>query len=391
MKHEVQTRPTESGMSQLTKGPGKLPKTAVKDESNGTDIPLELSDILDAFPFYVMLVDEYHHILQANHAVHTQLGKDPKDIVGKYCPTVIHGLDKPIDGCPLEQAAKSNQAIELEILDTASGRWVRSSIFPIRGLTADGRKVFLHMVTDITDRKQAEDKAAASHEQLRDLSRHLESVREEERTNLAREIHDELGQLLTGLKIDVSLMARSLPKTEKSLVEKVKTMNELIDVAVQTVKRVSSQLRPGVLDHLGIEAAIEWQAQELVKRTDIRFEFKPSAKEIVLDQDRSTTIFRICQEALTNVVRHANASKVKITLKEERGRIVLRISDNGKGIEEEQLSDPKAFGLIGMRERARFWGGDVKINGSSSKGTAVMVSIPLIGRGELNDEDTDCR
>jgi len=129
----------------------------------------------------------------------------------------------------------------------------------------------------------------------------------------------------------------------------------------------------------------------LGKRTEIRFEFKPSTEEIVLDRDRSTTVFRICQEALTNVVRHANASKVKIILKEEPGRIVLRISDNGKGIEEEQLSDPKAFGLIGMRERARFWGGDVKINGRSGKGTVVIVNIPLIGRGELDAEDTDSR
>jgi PAS domain S-box-containing protein len=392
MRHDAQTRPSESGTphrtERATKGP---PKIAVNSESSSTDIRLEISDILDAFPVYVMLVDEHHHILLANSAVRTQLGVDPKDIVGKYCPTVIHGLDKPIDACPLEEAAERNQAVEREILDPGSKRWVRSAIYPTRGSTADGRRIFFHMIADITDRKQAEEQLRAANEQLRDLSRHLESVREEERTKLAGEIHDELGQLLTALKIDVSWMAKRLPKAEGLLVEKAKTVNKLIDEAVQTVKRVSSELRPGVLDHLGLTAAIEWQAQQLEKRTEIRFEFKSSAKEIVLDRDRSTTIFRICQEALTNVVRHANASKVKITLKEEPGRIVLRISDNGKGIEEEQLSDPKAFGLISMRERARSWGGDVKINGSPGKGTVVMVSIPLVSRGDLDAEDTDCR
>jgi PAS domain S-box-containing protein len=349
----------------------------VKNETKGTNIRLELSDILDAFPFYVMLVDEYHHILQANNAVRAQLGVDPKDIIGKYCPTVIHGLNKPIEGCPLEEAVKTNQVVERETFDQGSGSWTRSSIYPTGGSTADGRRIYFHMISDITGRKEAEEQLKTSREQLRELSQHLELVREEERTKLAGEIHDELGQLLTALKIDISWIAKRLPKAEGLLVEKAKTANELIDEAVQTVKRVSSELRPGVLDHLGLTAAIEWQAQELEKRTEIRFEFKSSPKEIVLDGGRSTTIFRICQEALTNVIRHADASEVKIALRKEPGRVLLKISDNGKGIEEEQLSDSKAFGLIGMRERARSWGGDVKINGSPGKGTVVAVTIPL--------------
>lgn len=349
----------------------------MKSKNDGTSIRLGISDLMDALPFYVMLVDKHHNILHANRAVRAHLGVDPKDIVGKYCPTVVHGLDKPIDACPLEEAVERNRAVEREIFDTASGRWIRSAIYPTKGSTADGRRVFFHMVTDITDRKQAEEELTSSREELRDLSRHLESIREEERTRLAREIHDEMGQSLTGLKIDVSWIARRLPKAQVSLLEKTGTMNELIDGAIETVKRMSSELRPGVLDHLGLAAAIEWQVQELEERTQIRFEFKSSPKEIALDGGRSTTMFRICQEALTNVVRHANASKVRITLRREPGRVVLRISDNGKGIEEEQASDSKAFGVIAMRERARSWGGDVKINGTPGKGTVVAVTIPL--------------
>ena len=380
-----------SGTLGATKRSRELRKTAVKNKTDGTNIRLAISQVMDALPFYVMLVDKDHNILQANRAVRAHLGVDPKDIIGKYCPTVIHGTNKPIDGCPLEEAVVRNRAVEREIFDTPSGRWIRSAVYPTKGLTADGRRVFFHMVTDITDRKQAEEELTASREQLRDLSRHLESIREEERTRLAREIHDEMGQSLTGLKIDVSWIARRLPKAEVSLLEKTKTMNELIDEAVQTVKRISSELRPGVLDHLGLAAAIEWQAQELEKRTQIRFEFKSSPKEIALDGGRSTTMFRICQEALTNVVRHANASKVRITLRREPSRVVLRISDNGKGIEEEQASDSKAFGVIAMRERARSWGGDFKIHGSPSKGTVVAVTIPLSKEQSLDAENTDCR
>ena len=224
-----------------------MQRLAAKSKSNSMKMRLELSDILDAFPFYVMLVDEHHHILQANIAVRAQLGVTPKDIVGKYCPSVIHGLDKPIDACPLEEALKINQAVEREIFDTVSRRWTRSAIYPTRGSTADGGRVFFHMVTDITDRKEAEEQLKTSRERLRDLSRHLESVREEERTNSAREIHDELGQLLTALKIDMSWMAKRLPKAEALLAEKIKTMYELIDKAIQTVKRISTELRPGAI------------------------------------------------------------------------------------------------------------------------------------------------
>jgi len=358
----------------------------VKSKSNSMKMRLEIADILDAFPFYVMLVDEDHHILQANSAVQAQLGVAPQDIVGKYCPSVIHGLDKPIDACPLEEALKVNHAVETEIFDANSRRWIRSAIYPTRGSTADGKRIFFHMVTDITDRKEAEEQLKTSREQLRDLSLHLESIREEERTNSAREIHDELGQLLTALKIDISWVSKRVPQAEASLVEKIGTMYELVDKAIQTVKRISSELRPGLLDDLGLAAAIEWQAQELRKRTDIDFEFRASPKEITLDRDRSTALFRICQEALTNVVRHANATRVKLSLQKKQGRILFRISDNGKGIEEKQLSDPKAFGLIGMRERARAWGGEVKITGTPGKGTVVAVSIPL-NRGKIPDAE----
>jgi PAS domain S-box-containing protein len=351
-------------------------------QSTDASLGLHISDVLEAFPFYVLLVDDRHRILQANGVVREQLGLTPKEVVGEYCPKVIHGSDEPWYACPLEEAAETGQPVEREVLDRATGRWVRSAIYPTRGLTPDGSRIYFHAVSDITEAKQVEDELRASREQLRELSRFLESVREDERTRLAREMHDELGQTLTALKIDLAWLAKRLSEGQGSLLEKTGSMYELIDGAIQTVKRISTELRPGVLDDLGLADAIEWQAQELGKLTDIEFRFSARPEHMVLDRDRSTAIFRICQEALTNVVRHAGATRVSVSLKKGPDRVSLRIKDNGKGVEESQTLDPAAFGLLGMRERARIWGGSVRIEGVPGKGTVVAVSIPLAAKGD---------
>ena len=391
MKHDAKTEPAALGAPHRTKRPRKPQPKAVKDEPNSIDMRLGVSDILDALPFYVMLIDEHHHILQANRAVQKQLGVEVKDIIGKYCPTVIHGLEEPWYACPLEEAVQKGQSVEREALDRQSGRWIRSAVYPTKKSTEDGSKIFFHTVSDITDRKQSDEQLRTSREQLRALSLYLESVREEERTNLAREIHDELGSLLTGLKIDLSWLAKKTSREQELILAKIKSMYELIDEAIQTVKRISTELRPGVLDDLGLSAAIEWAGQEFEKRTEIKLEFTSRPKDIILDGDRSTAIFRIFQEALTNIVRHANATNARISLKQDGDRVVLRIRDNGKGIDKKQLSDPKAFGLIGMRERAMSKGGDVKISGTPGVGTTIIVSIPLKNMENLNAEDTNCR
>ena len=366
--------------------------TVTQDESYGShmNVGLDILDILDALPFYVLLIDEHHHILEANSAVQAQLGLKPEDIIGKYCPEAVHGLSEPWYACPLEEAVRKGQAVEREALDQESGRWIRSAVYPTRKLTPDGSRIFFHMVSDITDRKQAEEQLRASHEQLRNLSAHLESVREEERKSVAREIHDELGQILTALKIDLSSLTKGSAEEQQLPLEKTKSMNGLIDMAIETVKRISSELRPPLLDDLGIAVALEWQAAEFEKLTQIKCEFSSKPKDIVLDPDRSTTIFRIFQETLTNVVRHSDASRVKTVLVKETDKIVLTIKDNGKGIEKKQIADPKAFGIIGMRERARFLGVEVRISGAPGKGTSVTVSIPLTNQENLHAQNTDC-
>ena len=395
MKRKIEKQPTDEPETfykqEREAEESQCEHTAMKNELHGADTGNEVrvSDILEALPFYVMLIDEHHRILQANSAVLEQLGVEPEAIISQYCPRVIHGQDEPWYACPLEEAVEKGHAIEREALDQKSGRWIRSAVYPTGRFTNDGSRIFFHLVSDITDRKQAEEQIRTSREQLRELSLHLESVREEERTNIAREIHDELGQILTGLKIDLSWLTKRLPKEQLLLVEKTKSMYELIDIAVQTVKRISTELRPGALDDLGIAAATEWQAQEFEKRTDIKVQFKATPVDIVLDRNLSTAIFRIFQEALTNVVRHADATTVRVSLKKGKNGILLRVRDNGKGIEQKQIADPKAFGLIGMRERARFWGGEIRISGTPGKGTAIVVSIPPVSKENLDAENTN--
>jgi len=228
------------------------------------------------------------------------------------------------------------------------------------------------------EHRRAEEQLRESHEQLRALSVYLQTVREEERTRISREVHDELGQALTSCKLDLSWIAGKLPRDLKPLVEKTRSLIAHIDSTIQTVRRISSELRPGVLDHLGLAAALEWQATEFQNRTGIRCDLHTNLRDAPLDQNLSTTLFRIFQETLTNVIRHAGATHVTVDLKESDGRISLEVKDNGRGISRHEIVNSKSMGLLGMRERAALLGGIFKIGRvREGKGTRVSVSIPF--------------
>jgi signal transduction histidine kinase len=234
---------------------------------------------------------------------------------------------------------------------------------------------------EIEEREQAEIKLMRSHEQLQNLSAHLQSIREEERTNIAREIHDELGQSLTALKIDLFWLHKRLPENNSVLLEKSETMLNLINTIILTVQRISEKLRPGLLDDLCLAAAIEWQAEEFQKRTGIECKTTIDPEDLNMEREPATAVFRIFQETLTNVSRHAKATEVRVVLKEDPEKLLLTVEDNGKGITKKQISDSKAYGLIGMRERSLFCGGEVKISGLHGKGTKVTLTIPHPGNG----------
>jgi PAS domain S-box-containing protein len=257
--------------------------------------------------------------------------------------------------------------------------WVRNSARAVRD--AEGRVVYYEGgIEDITALKESEGELLASREQLRVLAAHLQSIREEERTRIAREIHDELGQLLTGLKLDLAWLATRLPMAQEYMREKIRTMSGLVDDTIKSVRRIATELRPGILDDLGLTAAIEWQAQEFQTRTGIHCEFLAEQSNGVDDPERRTALFRILQETLTNVARHAHATQVVVSLQVDDNRCELRVEDNGRGITDAEIFNRKSLGLLGIQERARLLGGDVHIIGRPGTGTTISVWIPAAPR-----------
>jgi signal transduction histidine kinase len=235
---------------------------------------------------------------------------------------------------------------------------------------------------DITVQKRAEEEVRASHEQLRAFAGRLQAVREEERTRIAREIHDELGGALTSLKIDFSLLKRTASKVRDttlrdSLHDGMGDMTNLINATMRTVRRIATELRPGVLDDLGLVAALEWQLGDFQKRTGIHCRFLSSSEHIDLEEKEATALFRIFQETLTNAARHSGASAVCVHLHVIEDAFRLVVEDNGKGIGEAEIRNPRSLGLLGIRERATLFGGYVTITGRPDRGTTVTVEGPV--------------
>jgi signal transduction histidine kinase len=232
---------------------------------------------------------------------------------------------------------------------------------------------------DVTDRHHASEQLRVSREQLRALASRLQKVREEERTEVAREIHDELGQALTGLKLDVAWMKKRLPR-DHEMMEQCVSVIQRIDQTLNAVRRIATALRPSVLDQLGLAAALEWQGQEFRTRTGIDVAMDVSTDGAAIPDHLGSSAFRILQESLTNVLRHANASKVTIRLEQTELLLTLEITDNGIGAPSMCLEGTKSLGVVGMRERALACGGQFSITGTPDRGTTVLLRVPLDAR-----------
>ncbi|MCU7524031.1 MAG: PAS domain S-box protein, partial [Ignavibacteria bacterium] len=246
----------------------------------------------------------------------------------------------------------------------------------------EGKPAILTLLKEVTREKVAERSLQNSREELRRLAAHLQAAREEERTYIAREIHDELGQYLTGLKMDISFLEdlvneNSELSNKEQLLDKIASASSLIDTTVKSVRKIASELRPVILDSMGLEAAIEWLADDFRARSGIPCECFLTVPEIKLGRDKSTAVFRILQESLTNIMRHANATRVTVSFIEEGSNYLMEIKDNGKGITEEDFKKAKSFGLLGMKERAYLFGGTTEFESKPGKGTTVSVQIPF--------------
>lgn len=243
-----------------------------------------------------------------------------------------------------------------------------------------GQPAVIGVAIDVTEARQREEEIVRSHERLRELSQHLLSMREEQRTKISREIHDVLGGTLTALKMDLSWLSRHT--TEEKMTARVQTMMDLIRDAIETVRKISADLRPGVLDNLGLFDAIEWEAERFRERLDIACNIAMPAASIELDDAVATAIFRIFQETLTNISRHAQATRVDIAATHASNVLTIEVRDNGQGISKNELHHSKSYGLVGMSERALQIGATLDIDSEAGKGTQVILRYPVKAAGE---------
>jgi PAS domain S-box-containing protein len=236
----------------------------------------------------------------------------------------------------------------------------------------------LSLVHDVTDRKKADETLQHSYDQIRQLTEHLQNIREEERTHIAREIHDELGGQLTALKMDAAWLNQKLGKEEKAVRLRIKNIVSILGAMLKSVRRISSQLRPSLLDNLGLVAAMEWYLTEFENRLSIKVTFEKPNNELEIPDAIKNGLFRIFQESLTNVARHSGAKTVKINLMKKHEQLVLSIVDDGKGFDPQKAPKDKTLGILGMKERTMMLGGSYDITGLPGKGTSVTVTLPYI-------------
>jgi len=337
--------------------------------------------ILDNIPDQAWLKDVESHYIQVNEAFMTACGLKAEDILGKT----------PRDVWPADWGGKYVDT-DMEVVRTglrkryeeqrfsAAGevRWFDTIKTPI--FDAHGRVTGTAGISrEITDRKRTEQELRDSRAQLRELSAYLQSVREEERTRIARELHDELGQMLTAIQLGLGALDSAVHTGSDAAMLKngLVGLVTLVNNASQAVQRLATDLRPPILDGLGLGAALEWQTEAFVERTGIACELVLPPPIGELGGDVETAVFRIVQEALTNVARHAHATRTEVTLHLDEGRLVLRIVDNGNGMLLSEVSQRRRLGIVGMRERAYMLGGEFRIQSSPGHGTQIEVSLPL--------------
>jgi signal transduction histidine kinase len=234
----------------------------------------------------------------------------------------------------------------------------------------------------MTERKKTEQNLNRSYEEVRQLTSHLQNIREEERSHIAREIHDELGQQLTVLKMDVLGLNKKLGDQDAVIQQKIRDITDLLDSTVRSVRRISSELRPSLLYNLGLDAAIEWHLKEFGKRSGLKTIFIEPAGEVKIPDPVKNGLFRIFQESLTNVSRHANATTVIVSLEQKDGLLTLTIEDDGQGFEQRRIGAKQTLGILGMRERCEMMGGNYAIQSAPGQGTTVAVAVPYDNKNE---------
>lgn len=339
----------------------------------------------DSAPVLIWMTDKAGDRTYFNQGWFNYTGKTPDQEMGAGWMEGLHPDDRKVFLQTFGEALEHRKPYSMEkrlLHFDGVYRWLLDTGVP--RYTDDGTFAgYIGTCIDITERKMAEDDLRDTSEQLRNFASRLQTIREEERANIAREIHDVLAQELTRLKIDIVRTSKWLGKqVDKSamgmLVNKIQEMTSHVDMAINTVQKIATELRPVILDRVGLASAIEWQVGEFGRNTDIPCQVSVPEEAVNISHEQATAIFRILQESLTNIIRHANATSVNVRLLKDRGYIVLEVEDNGSGIETFRLNDQNSLGLLGMRERAMAFGGITHIDSNHGSGTKIIVRMPMV-------------
>jgi len=337
----------------------------------------ELSDyIINSLPGVFYFYDYTGKFLRWNKRFEEVTGYTWEEVSKMHPLDFFEGEDKEYIRTRIAEVFEKGISDAEALFKTKSGKKI-PYYFTGALLNVEGTPCLLGTGIDITARKEAEEKINSSYTQIRQLTEYLQNIREQERTHIAREIHDELGQQLTVLKMDISWLARKLSSTDTEVKNRIESLLEIVDNMVRTIRKISSELRPSMLDDLGLVPALEWHSQEFERRTGIKTVFTSDLSDLNLSPAVATSLFRIYQESLTNVARHSEATCVDAALKMEKQNILMSINDNGKGFTVTGIESKKTLGILGMRERALMMGGEYKISSTPGKGTQIEVVVPV--------------
>jgi PAS domain S-box-containing protein len=349
------------------------------------DSRAQLAAVIESAMDAIVSIDAEHRIVLFNRAAEQMFRREAATTIGEPIEVLIPVRFRELHHHQVQSFA-SDPTIARRCMagSYVTGRRADGEEFPaesaISKAAVGGEVLYTAILRDVSQRLQAEEQLRASSAMLRALAAHCECVREEERSRIARDVHDVLGQALTGLKIDLATLARNIGDRVPEVEPRIDAMTRLVGETIDFVRELSAQLRPAVLDDVGLAAAIEWQAHEFQSRTGVVCRLVSSLPDDPLPADVTTALFRTLQEALTNVARHARATFVHIRLEQDDDAVVLTVADNGRGITGREIEDVKSLGLVGMRERSLLLGGQVTIVGQPGNGTTVSARIP-VGQG----------
>jgi PAS domain S-box-containing protein len=366
----------------IERNEGRVPETA----GDGIAIAMReaagrLNGIIQSAMDALITVDEHQDILIFNPAAERMFGCSAPDVLGTPLDQFIPSRFRDAHQRHIMQFGTTGittrrMGHQAEIVGVRANGEEFAVEASISQTVVSGKKLFTVILRDITERKRAEMELNDSRERLRRLSAALQEVREEEKTRIARELHDELGQALTSLKMDLEEIIAQLAPGQADALNRAQAMRSLLDGTVASVRRIATELRPLMLDDLGLISTIEWLAHDFAGRTGIGVELDLPGPELAVEPSLSTALFRVLQESLTNIARHAGANRVEVRLDCSGSEIRLHVQDNGKGIDPAPTGRSRSFGLLGMRERASMVGGELVIESSPGAGTSIRMIVP---------------